>query len=86
METSDKMEGEGEARGGGRREPRRLGDSKLCYTVPEAAELLRVSRNTGYELAKSGEIPIIKIGSRMIVPRVKFHEKFGYFPESEVGK
>ena len=58
----------------------------LCYTVPEAAELLRVSRGQGYELAKCGEIPIIKVGSRMRVPIVKFHEKFGNFPESEVGE
>ena len=77
------MEGEGEARGGGGREPRRLGEGKICYTVPEAAKLLRVSRNQGYELARIGEIPIVKIGSRMRVPIVKFHEKFGYFPERE---
>ncbi len=59
-------------------------DGKLCYTVPEAAELLRVSRNQGYELVHRGVIPVIMLGSRMRVPIVKFHEKFGYFPESEV--
>jgi excisionase family DNA binding protein len=53
--------------------------------VPEAAELLRVSRNQGYELVHRGVIPVIMLGSRIRVPRVKFHEKFGYFPESEVG-
>ena len=59
---------------------------KRCYTVPEAAELLRVSRNQGYELVRRGVIPVIMLGNRMRVPRVKFHEKFGYFPESEAGK
>ncbi len=59
-------------------------DNKLCYTVPEAAELLRVSRNQGYELVHRGVIPVIMLGSRMRVPIVKFHEKFGYFQESEV--
>ncbi|MFC1874271.1 helix-turn-helix domain-containing protein [Chloroflexota bacterium] len=54
--------------------------------MPEVAELLRVSRNQGYELVHRGEIPVIMLGSRMRVPIVKFHEKFGYFPESEVGK
>ena len=56
---------------------------KLCYTVTEAAELLRVSRNTGYDLVHQGVIPVIMLGNRIRVPIVKFHEKFGYFPESE---
>jgi len=74
-----------DANGGGRRGmPRsRLGDNKLCYTVPEAAELLRVSRNQGYELVHRGIIPVIMLGSRMRVPRIQFHKKFGYFLESE---
>ncbi len=75
------------AKGGGGRgiaRPRTINDDKLCYTVPEAAELLRISRNQGYELVHRGVIPVIMLGSRMRVPRVKFHEKFGYFTESEV--
>ena len=77
------------AQGGGGRgiaRPRPINDNKLCYTVPEAAELLRVSRNQGYELVHQGVIPIMMLGSRMRVPIAKFHEKFGYFPESEVGE
>ena len=58
----------------------------LCYTVPEAAELLRVSRNQGYELVHRGVIPVIMLETRIRVPIVKFHEKFGNFPESEVGR
>jgi excisionase family DNA binding protein len=81
---SKTMEGEGDARGGGGRKPRRLGDGKLCYTVPEAAALIGVSRNNGYELAKRGEIPTIRFGKRIMVPKVKFHRMFGEYPESEV--
>ena len=71
--------------GGGIARPHPNNDKKLCYTVREAADLLLLSRNKGYELANSGEIPIIRIGSRMRVPIAKFHEKFGYFLENEGG-
>lgn len=82
---SELKSGSSEQGGGGRSNarPRPNNGNKLCYTVPEAAELLRVSRNQGYELARCGEIPTIKLGSRIRVPVVKFHDKFGYFPENE---
>ena len=41
----------------------------LTYTVEEAAKLLRIGRNHAYEAAKQGEIPAIKIGRRVLVPR-----------------
>jgi excisionase family DNA binding protein len=77
------LKSESNGQGGGGRGIARPRQEKLCYTVPEAAELLRVSRNQGYELVHRGVIPVIMLGSRMRVPRVKFHEKFGCFPESE---
>lgn len=40
------------------------------YTIAEAAELLGVGRNSAYEAAKKGEIPAIRIGSRILVPKV----------------
>ena len=41
-------------------------------TIEEAAEELGISRGKGYDAAKSGEIPTIKIGRRLLVPRVAF--------------
>lgn len=38
-------------------------------TVEEAAKLLRISRGSAYEAARCGEIPTIRIGRRLIVPR-----------------
>lgn len=39
-------------------------------TVPEAAQLLRISRNLAYELIKRGELPHVRLGERIIrVPR-----------------
>lgn len=35
----------------------------------EAARLLRVGRNQGYDAAKAGQIPTIKIGKRLLVPK-----------------
>ena len=59
--------------GGGGRGIARPADNneKLCYTVPEAGDLLRVSRNQAYELVHRGVIPVIMLGSRMRVPIVK---------------
>jgi excisionase family DNA binding protein len=44
-------------------------DGRDTFTVPEAAEILRVSRGTAYEAVKNGELPVIWIGRRCIVPR-----------------
>lgn len=43
---------------------------KLVLTVPEAGELLGVSRVHAYLMVKMGQIPIIKLGRRIVVPRV----------------
>jgi excisionase family DNA binding protein len=49
-----------------------MSNSNKCrtLTIEEAAEELGISRGKGYDAAKSGEIPTIKIGRRLLVPRV----------------
>jgi excisionase family DNA binding protein len=42
---------------------------RLTFTVEEAANLLGISRNTAYEAVRRGEIPIIRIGRRILIPR-----------------
>jgi excisionase family DNA binding protein len=42
----------------------------LTYTVEQAAELLGIGRNQAYEATSTGEIPSIRIGKRILVPRV----------------
>ena len=37
-------------------------------TLSEVASVLRISRGSAYEAAKRGEIPIIRIGRRLLVP------------------
>jgi excisionase family DNA binding protein len=48
-------------------------DERVVYTVPEAGRLLGLSRNGSYEAAKRGEIPTIRIGRLLLVPKVAFH-------------
>lgn len=39
------------------------------YTVPEAAQLLRIGREHAYDLIKSGALPSIRLGKAIRVPR-----------------
>jgi excisionase family DNA binding protein len=45
-------------------------DTRWVFTVEEAARLLGLGRNGCYEAVKRGEIPSVKIGRRLLVPRV----------------
>ena len=58
-------------------------NEKIRYTVLEATQLLNVSCNFVYELARLGEIPVIKFGKRKLVPKVKFDRMLGCYQESE---
>jgi excisionase family DNA binding protein len=40
------------------------------FTVPEAAEILRISKWAAYEGVKKGELPVIWIGRRCLIPRL----------------
>ena len=42
----------------------------LVYSVPEAGRLLRLSRATSYMLANQGVIPTIRLGRRLVVPKI----------------
>lgn len=43
------------------------------YTIDEVAALLGIGRNTAYEAARRGDIPLIQIGKRMLVPKAAFN-------------
>lgn len=44
-------------------------ETRRTITVPEAGEQLGIGRNAAYEAAKRGEIPTVRIGRRLLVPR-----------------
>ena len=49
----------------------------LTLTVEEAGRLLGVSRGLAYEAARRGEIPTIRLGRRLLVPRGRLLELVG---------
>ncbi len=42
---------------------------RLTLTVEEAAQLLGISRGSAYAAARAGDIPAIRVGRRLLVPR-----------------
>ena len=41
---------------------------RRTFTVPEAAKALGIGRAAAYEGARTGQIPTIRIGKRILVP------------------
>jgi len=55
-------------------------ENRLVLTVEEAAQLLGISRSFAYEAVQRGEIPSMRIGRRILVPKaalVRFLETAG---------
>lgn len=42
---------------------------RLTFTVEEAAKVLGIGRNTAYEAVRTGEIPCLRVGGRILVPK-----------------
>jgi excisionase family DNA binding protein len=49
-------------------------EKRLVYEVPEAGAKLGLSRNASYAAAKRGDIPTIKIGKLLRVPKAAFDQ------------
>ena len=45
-------------------------ENKLVYSVIEMAELLGIGRSTAYELLRSGTVPSLRLGRRIVVPKL----------------
>jgi hypothetical protein len=52
---------------------RKSNENAMTYLVPEAGEMLGLNRNAAYAAAKRGDIPTIKIGKLLRVPKLAFH-------------
>lgn len=46
-----------------------MGEERVTLTVVEAAQMLGIGRQLAYDRVKAGEIPAIKLGRRLLVPR-----------------
>ncbi len=47
---------------------------RLTFTVSESAEILGVSRTTAYELVRSGALPCVRLGRRIVITRRTLEE------------
>lgn len=49
----------------------------LTISIGDAARLLGISRGLAYEAARTGELPVIRIGRRLLVPRARLEQLIG---------
>jgi excisionase family DNA binding protein len=54
-----------------------LTDQPAVLTVEEAAKVLRVGRTAAYEAARRGEIPVVRVGRSLRVPRHALERMLG---------
>ena len=47
-------------------------DLPLMLSVPDIASVLGISRAGAYELVRSDGFPLLRIGSRIVVPKERF--------------
>jgi excisionase family DNA binding protein len=52
----------------------------LTMTVEEAARAIGCSRGLAYEAARRGELPTVRLGRRLFVPRARLLEMLGESP------
>lgn len=60
-----------------------VADLPLTVSVDEAARLLGISRGLAYEAARRGELPTLRLGRRLLVPRARLLELLGETGESK---
>ena len=54
---------------------------RLTLTVEEAGRLLGISRGQAYEMARTGGIPVVRFGRRLVVPRKRLIEMLDSNPD-----
>jgi hypothetical protein len=45
---------------------------RFTYDIPEAGSMAGLSRGAAYAAAKAGQIPTLRFGSRLVVPKVRW--------------
>ena len=57
--------------------------NKLTLTISETARLLGIGRNTAYELARTGQLPALRLGKRLLVPRAALERLLHVVPPGD---
>lgn len=52
-------------------------NEKLTLTVSETARILGIGRNSAYGAISRGEIPVIRVGKRLLVPKAALETMLG---------
>ncbi len=53
-------------------------------SIPDAAELLGIGRQSGYAAARSGDLPTVRFGGRAVVPVAKLRRLLGIDDDPQV--
>ena len=59
---------------------------KLVFTVDEVAELLGICRPTAFKGVRLGIIPSIRVGKRILIPRIALEKMLANAGSKEEGK
>lgn len=51
--------------------------SKMTISVPVAGKVLGLSKDAAYDAARTGELPTLRFGRRVLVPTNKLREMLG---------
>ncbi len=46
-----------------------MSEDRVVLSVEETASLLRISRGLAYEMVRTGRLPSIRLGRRLLVPK-----------------
>lgn len=60
-------------------------DNRMTVTVEEAAEILGISRAFAYILVKKEELPCVRLGRRVVVPRSALERMLSVEPQIHKG-
>jgi excisionase family DNA binding protein len=50
---------------------------RATITISEAAQVLGIGRTAAYEAARRGELPVLRLGRRLLVPRARLEDLLG---------
>ena len=53
---------------------------RLTISVDEAGAMLAIGRSLAYQMARSGQLPVIRMGKRFLVSRKAFEEMLDVKP------
>ncbi len=62
-----------------------MGELPAVLTIEEAARVLRIGRTAAYDAARRGDIPAVRIGRSLRVPRARLEELLGGDAEGNDG-